>query len=145
MVDCFVVIESLKTTLLDRHKSSNFCHTLHFSEQTAYTAVSDKESATRYCYRCNWCGKQFSCPDNLRGHMTIHTGIKQFQCVHCGKQYQYNCTLQRHVKSCKKKEVTGFPNKHHEQHHHQPEQQHHEQRQQQQQQQQRDSCPGDTP
>ena len=89
----------------DRHKSSYFSKSLHISEFASHSSMSDKETASRYCYRCNWCGKQFSCPDNLRGHMTIHTGIKQFQCVHCGNQYQYNCTLQRHVKNCRRKEV----------------------------------------
>ena len=38
-------------------------------------------------YSCDYCGKIFKCPKNLRYHTPLHTGIYRFACDVCGRGF----------------------------------------------------------
>jgi len=48
-------------------------------------------------YRCPFCGKSFSGSTNLRGHLAIHTNIREFTCHLCDKAYAYKKDLSEHL------------------------------------------------
>lgn len=43
----------------------------------------------KLAHRCGVCGKQFSRPWLLQGHLRSHTGEKPYGCAHCGKFYVF--------------------------------------------------------
>lgn len=38
-------------------------------------------------FRCSHCSKTFSHLHNLERHMTVHTGVKPFSCLKCGRRF----------------------------------------------------------
>ncbi|XP_072947947.1 uncharacterized protein [Epargyreus clarus] len=46
--------------------------------------------------RCNLCLKTFANLNNLKRHMMIHTGIREFQCDICLKRFHQKITMQTH-------------------------------------------------
>ncbi len=56
-----------------------------------------RNPAKVYRYTCPFCGKRFSRTNNLRGHLVVHTGIKQFVCPHCNRGYAHKQNLQKHI------------------------------------------------
>ncbi|KAL4716515.1 hypothetical protein ACJJTC_015943 [Scirpophaga incertulas] len=46
--------------------------------------------------RCTICSKTFANPNNLKRHMMIHKGIKEFQCDICSKRFLQKITMQTH-------------------------------------------------
>jgi len=47
--------------------------------------------------QCTVCGFMFKCLRNLERHMTIHTGVKPFQCSFCDKKFREKYWYEMHV------------------------------------------------
>ncbi|XP_026750511.2 zinc finger protein with KRAB and SCAN domains 8-like [Galleria mellonella] len=46
--------------------------------------------------RCDQCFKTFANPNNLKRHMMIHTGVREFECDICFKRFHQKITMQTH-------------------------------------------------
>ena len=53
-------------------------------------------------YKCTQCGKGFTKPIILEGHMNMHLGLKPYKCQFCGQGFQNDSNMRAHQKkTCK--------------------------------------------
>lgn len=50
-------------------------------------------------HKCDVCGKAFSRPWLLQGHMRSHSGDKPYGCAHCGKSFADRSNLRAHMQT----------------------------------------------
>ena len=48
-------------------------------------------------FDCLECGKKFIHKGNLNTHMLTHTGVRNFDCLECGKKFTRKGDLNRHM------------------------------------------------
>ena len=53
-----------------------------------------------FAYTCSECGKGFTVLCRFTKHMEMHTGIKDFMCNNCGKQFFTKTLLKLHTQKC---------------------------------------------
>ncbi|KAK2156054.1 hypothetical protein LSH36_223g04009 [Paralvinella palmiformis] len=51
-----------------------------------------------YRYHCVYCNKRFNSTGNLQGHLSVHTGRKEYTCSICNKDFAYKSNLKTHLR-----------------------------------------------
>ena len=60
---------------------------------------NNKEEKEKVVLTCDYCQKEFSCPSNLKRHVKIHTGQKDYHCQLCDYSFTEKEHLNRHIRS----------------------------------------------
>lgn len=50
-----------------------------------------------FCVVCQVCGKSFKRNEALKNHMTFHSGLKEYKCMYCQKDFYTKHQLRQHV------------------------------------------------
>lgn len=70
--------------------------TSSYCEQPRKKAIRSKDAEEK-CI-CNICGKSFKSKDNLNRHVTKHSGIRDFKCMFCPREFYFQRELNAHFK-----------------------------------------------
>lgn len=90
---------------LSRHKQTHRSLDSQFAKKCiacgkAYVSISALAMhllTHELSYACGICGKLFSRPWLLQGHLRSHTGEKPYGCAHCGKAFADRSNLNAHM------------------------------------------------
>ena len=61
-------------------------------------ASFQKQHLGQLNYSCDICGKSYSNPNNLEGHVSVHTKRKLFKCPMCNADFAYKQSFKVHLK-----------------------------------------------
>ncbi|GFW68980.1 hypothetical protein TNCV_2918781 [Trichonephila clavipes] len=83
---------TFKTTDLERHM---LCHIGFIPAKTSHVRLS--ENTVIKIHQCYFCSFNTARLSQLKRHLLIHSGEKPFLCNICGKSFNQNGNLKRHV------------------------------------------------
>uniref|UniRef100_A0A8C0I8X8 C2H2-type domain-containing protein n=1 Tax=Bubo bubo TaxID=30461 RepID=A0A8C0I8X8_BUBBB len=72
-------------------------------------ATQPQSSCREKEYKCEHCGKVFTCGSSLKRHRRIHAGERPYSCSHCGKKFLRRYQFRKHQEALQNGESSEGP------------------------------------